>query len=358
MKIGIITFHWGTNYGGVLQAYALQSYISKLGHEAYIINYKPIKYRKSIYTCFRTPRVWLWPIMINEYMKEKKIAEFRSTFLNMTQPYNSISELQNNPPKFDVYIAGSDQIWNPSFTLNGEGFKTSSYFLNFGNSTVKRISYAASFGRTNYPSEAAIFAKRFLNNFDAISVRETTGIDIIKKITNIIPELLPDPTLLLTQDDYNNTLQLSNNKHKKKYVFSYFLRGESDLVKKTKKVIRKQYKISSPDNIFSPYSIIDWINGIKHSQFVITNSFHGMVFSIIYHKPFIVFPAYGKHKESNDRFYTLLQYLNLEDRIFDNQNTSTLFDLIHIPIDWINIDNRISSLRNKTHSFLSNSIID
>ena len=228
--------------------------------------------------------------------------------------------------------------------------------MDFGSKKVKRIGYAISFGCEVYPKDALNFAEKYIENFNAISVRENSGIKIVESLGYNNPFVMPDPTLLLTSKRYNQLLNNKVSNNSSKYVFSYFLRGEDKVVKKAKSYIKKSYSVHNPDKFFNPHSIEDWIREIKNSCFVITNSFHGMVFSIIYHKPFIVFPANDKYARSNDRFYTLLQELNLEKRIMDKFDTKELCNLIEERVDWELIDEKISHLRSQAFSFLKKSI--
>ena len=118
MNIGILTFHWSTNYGAVLQTYALQEYLKELGHEVKIINYVPVK--KSIKNCFQYRNPINILNLLKELKKEQAFIPFRKKWLQLTKQYNSLSELQNDSPNLDVYICGSDQVWNPYFLAKGE----------------------------------------------------------------------------------------------------------------------------------------------------------------------------------------------------------------------------------------------
>ncbi|PKP41361.1 MAG: hypothetical protein CVT93_08515 [Bacteroidetes bacterium HGW-Bacteroidetes-10] len=374
MKIGIITFHWGTNYGGVLQAYALQNYLEKNGHEVFIINYKPKRYNNLLIGYFAPKRfIWLLALLKNNFkgrgsvassfkhifieyldniIKEKKIKVFRKNYLKETILYESIIELQKNPPKFDVYICGSDQIWNSFFTTKGEGGPTSAYFLDFGDFGIKKIAYAVSFGCEQYPLEAGIIAKEHMKNFSAISVRENSGISIVKDLGFMDPIILPDPTLLLSSSDYFPIYNGVDNASIAG-VFSYFLRGENKEIFALESFIKKTYEIYAPDGILKPYSIEEWISGVKNASLVLTNSFHGAVFSIIFHKPFIVLLSSEDTSNMNDRFYTLLRKLNLNDRIITSFDEDITTKLLNTSINWTFVDAEISKLRKLSQSFFN-----
>ncbi|HZL09027.1 MAG TPA: polysaccharide pyruvyl transferase family protein [Prolixibacteraceae bacterium] len=354
MKIGILTFHWATNYGAILQAYALQTYLEKLGHEVYIINYKPKQYKKNLLACFSTIRVWSYLSKLKEFLKERELDNFRKSYLNETILYESLNELQKNPPQMDIYICGSDQIWNPYFTTKGEGKPTSTYFLDFGEKDIKRIAYAVSFGCEDYPDAASNIAKGYINNFNAISVRENSGIQIVYKLGFANPIKLLDPTLLLQRDDYNfaNTKQLGIQKR----AVVYILRDELKNLQKFIFYLKKDYQVDTIDNFFNPNSLQEWINGIKNASIVLTNSFHGMVFSLIFHVPFIIILANHSSVGMNDRFKTLLSYLDLQNRMMVDFDIDKINELINEKINWQLIDSQLALLRGDTAKFFDQAL--
>lgn len=355
MKIGIITFHWATNYGAILQTFALQTYLIKMGHEVSIINYRPKKYRKTLFGCFYTPRFYLWTPRIKEYIKEQKLEEFRKKYLNETILYESLIDLQKNPPQQDVYITGSDQVWNPYFTTMGEGKPTSSYFLDFGDKKVKRIAYAVSFGCENYPEKAESIANKHIQNFCAVSVRENTGIGIVTKLGYENAIKLPDPTLLLTSDDYN--FGIPNPLPNEKSAVVYILRNETENIKRIISLLLKDFRIETIGESLKPDSVESWINKIRNSSLVITNSFHGMVFSIIFHVPFIITLSKDASIQMNDRFFSLLSSLELEHRIIYDCDHEKLNILLEETIDWKGIDIKLAEQRNETASFFKRVLI-
>lgn len=354
MKIGIITFHWGTNYGAILQAYALQTYLKNIGHEVFIINYRPKRLQKTFLKIFLTPRFYLYPKRIKEYFKELTLKKFREEYLNQSIIYNSLQELKDNPPPYDVYICGSDQIWNPFFTTRGEGTSTTSYFLDFGEKHIKKIAYAISFGTDEYPMEAFNIAKKYISYFNAISVRENSGIQIVSKLGFNNPVLLPDPTLLLKADDY--FFGESKNSQKNAEVFIYFLRNEEKKIKFILNILKQHFRINSTNKTINNLTVEDWIIGVKSSKFVLTNSFHGMVFSIIFHVPFAVVLSTGSAKSMNDRFITLLSFLSLEDRMILDTEQNKIEELINRNIDWDYVEVKINELRIKSTLFFNSYI--
>lgn len=344
MKIGIITFHWATNFGAVLQAYALQKYLMSLNYEVEIINYKPKRYDFSIRSII-SKRVWA---NILQWKKEQGIKKFRNRYLNLTKRYYSESELVSNPPYCDIYITGSDQVWNPYFTQFGEGKATLSYFLSFGNENIKKIAYAVSFGVTEYDDKLLKIVSPIINNFTAIGVREKTGLDILKSLKfRSQCELVPDPTLLLNEKDYGNFIR--DNNIVSNYCFIYILRN-TELCRALTNDMRK-LRYRTIVSKFSDDSIEQWLTYIKFSKFVITNSYHGMLFCIQFHTPFIIVSEHGHLSGMNDRFYTILSELGLENRVA-SYDLSNIQAIIKTEIEWEQVDLKLSEFRNRGYLFL------
>lgn len=349
MRIGILTFHWATNYGAILQAFALQTYLQNLDHDVFIINYRPKRFRKTIWKCFFTFRFWRYYLNLKEYFKEKKLEQFRQKYFNETVLYESSYELKSNPPMMDVYICGSDQIWNPYFTTMGEGTATSAYFLDFGGDTVKKIAYAVSFGCLRYPDAASKIAKKYIHKFDSISVRENSGIDITRNLGFPNPVKMPDPTLLLVRDKY--MFSKAGKPGIKKKVFVYILRDENKEIKPILSHLKKSLQVENVNRFMNPHSVEAWVTGIEDASIVITDSFHGMVFSLMFHVPFIVIPAKDKGAGMNDRLMTLLSTLDLEHRIMNNYACDKLRMLMEEEINWQKVDNQIKALQHETDIF-------
>ncbi len=358
MRIGILTFHWATNYGAILQAYALQTYLNKLGHEVYIINYKPKRYKKNFWGCFATTRVWSYLPKFKEYLKERELDTFRKSYLNETILYESLNELQKNPPKMDVYICGSDQIWNPYFTTKGEGKPTTSYFLDFGSKNVKRVAYAASFGCKRYPRETLESIKALLLSFNAISVRENSGLNILEEANIRNNLVLPDPTLLLNQDDYNIFLTRNETKARK-HIYFYILRKDQSICCRLLTYFKNKKERKIIDSRSWKYfnnNVPMWLSNIQNADFVVTNSFHGMIFSLIFYKQFIVVPVEGSGEGMNDRIFTVLEKLDLKNRILEKYNEKEIDDLLDHPIDWEVIKNRIDQLCTEAKIYLKDNL--
>lgn len=345
MKIGILTFHWGTNYGGVLQSYALQCYLKSIGHEVEIINYAPLTYRDSFFLCFKSKSIGTIKKNILNYFKERKFRRFRKSnlILSARRYYaNTSSEIFNND--YDVIVVGSDQVWNPYIALN--------YGLPYwlpSKGKARKIAYAVSLGCDNYPLEILEKQIACINDFYAISVREKSAVDIIQPVYKKgVVELMPDPTILLESFAYRKFIQENQTE---KSCFIYALQENQKLISVIEQQILKNgYSIFKPTNYIGEISIEEWLSTLYNSELVVTNSFHGVMFSLIFHKSFYVVPIEGVLAGMNDRIYTVLEYLGLNERIINN--IENVKNKNHVPIDWHVIEQKMNILRSKGRNFL------
>lgn len=378
MKIGIITF-WQTkdNYGQVLQAYALQSYLIKIGHEPFIIRYdfinrKKINLIKSIKDIIKFcvfHKRYISNIKADNYIDEKNLlrnfGEFREHYFKFSNRiYKTLKELRNNPPIADVYVVGSDQVW--SQLLSNKENKI--FFLDFGNNVTRKISYAPSFARTNYPKELLPILSKELSLFDTISVREYCGVEICKSV-GFKSTLVCDPTLLLTNNDYISLFDRIKVNFNNDYCFLYLVNITNkstigwDMIKNALKEIGLEsltvvssgyYKCSEilDDTKYDYPSIERWLSYIYNSKLVITSSFHGIVFCIIMRKNFLYVPLKDEKSEGNNRVLDLLSICGLEKNIlisgeniidainnnnfYNEDNMSNLMKFINSSKDFLN----------------------
>lgn len=381
MRIGIVTY-WSSsdNYGQQLQCFALQKYLIGLGHDAYLIKYMPTSH---IPLWRRIARSIKYRLLVSFQQKEKDkrlklicernkllncrrgFKEFRDKYIKSTEiVYRNIKELRNNPPAADIYICGSDQVWNNSLSDPD----TAGWFLDFGKPTVKRVSYAASIGRDIDSCEINRFTK-YLKNFNAISVREQKAYALCHQLGFDKSIIAIDPTLLLNSSDYDLIEIDSNgtNVAGKPYVFIYTLNirtAEEIYWDDFHKIIAKDglliRSVSSsgylPAQDLLPgvqneqASIPEWLSLIKHSEYVITTSFHGVVFCLLYHKPFYAVLLQNEYSKGNDRITSLLESLHLANLIVSN--SESLKQINFENIDWIDVDAMIALLRQKSTHFI------
>ena len=364
-KIGIITFHNAYNYGAVLQTYALQEKVKELGYDVFVINYRNkqitrqyrlIKYsRKNPMKCIKMLYDSVKSYSVNK-LRYDKFSYFINEKLNLTNSYNSVKNLKKNYPKFDCYITGSDQVWNMKIA----GGLSDAYTLNFGDDKINRISYAASIGRSSIGEKSKSIYKNKLSKINYISVREEDAKKELEKIVNKKIEVVLDPTLLLSDDEWDKKLDI-NNKIREKYILAYVVETSEEykkilnyLSKKTGLRIIHFGKEKAYDNVLkSEYTSnpLEFVNLIKGAEYVVTTSFHATAFSIIYNKKFFVIPP----SKTKSRITNLLQKLGIEDRIFyklqDFENINYDYET-----DFGQVKRKLEAQKEKSIKFLKEAI--
>jgi hypothetical protein len=365
-RVGILTLSGYFNYGNRLQAYATQETIKQLGFDADIIITKDIlpfkenrikRKTKIIYNDYKIflNRIKGSPSPYNR-IKRRGYIKREKPFINFSKKYLSEKFYSNEKyfnkisDNYNFFIAGSDQIWNPNY-LNRE--KASIYFLTFA-PRDKRIAYAASFGISNIPAKYMNDYKKWLSGIKNISVRENAGAKIINNLIGITPPVLIDPTLMLSKKEWLSISKIHVNKPRENYLLTYFVGGMDDKIKtKIKKIsldynlkIIKLADLGDKKRIKTdPSEFIDYINSAK---MFLTDSFHGVIFSIIMKTPFIVFERNDKKNSMFSRIDTLLKKFKLEGRkIGDINLNNQIFD-----IDFSHIQPILEYEQNKTINFL------
>lgn len=341
MKIGVVTFWQGNdNYGMILQCWALQTYLKKLGHDPYVIRYNPIgclpkRWLKSIIKkvkCLLSPSyrhsVHQEDLLIKEkeyHYPERKFEEFRNQYLTFSKlEYHYIEKLRLFPPKADCYICGSDQIWKgPLWSSNTKG-----YFLDFGHNNTKRVAYAPSFGMDKYPKEQIVSLGVALSKLDFISCREMDGVNFCKEAGYSALHVV-DPTLLLEANDYDMICATTEKQSKNLFIYSLNIESPNDIFFEDLCDIYDNCSILvTPASGFIPGREIfgknvkytyptpsEWISQVRNADLVVTSSFHGIVLSIIHRTKFAFVPLTGGHSSSNNRVVELLKLLQLDDFI-------------------------------------------
>lgn len=390
MKIGVITF-WNSkdNYGQLLQAWALQQWLKQNGHSPYIIRYIPTTHKsKKTYKYFLkviAKTILIYPLFCkyinskrdkklkvlvanNEIKNQKrKFDDFRKDNLSFSpHTYYSLKELQNNPPLADVYITGSDQVW--AQLLNNENNRA--YFLDFGEQNIKRISYAPSFSMLQYPTRLQNQLSNNLTRFNAISVREKSGVEICRTV-GYDAALVCDPTLLLTQKDYLKLISPKSDEKKYIYIYSLNIQKAEDIrwteLSKLSKTSNLDVKVTTASG-YVPFqelfgneveydyaTIQQWLTNIQNAELVVTPSFHGIVFSILLHTPFIYVPLFGNFQKGNNRVTDLLEILHLNDRILDQNKTYT--QIINKAINWDDVEKRLLRMKQNSELFLQTELV-
>ena len=347
MEVTIVTFSYVLNRGAHMQCYALAKTIKQMGHKAKIVH---ISLPKGHFS---------FKGKVFNYINNIIYSLFRLKYYhNVTRKYVSSCELIKNPPKSDIYIVGSDQVWNPALTKT---FGSEAFFLDFVPKEKKKIAYAASFGMSIWgKTDQDQRIKGLLHQFDAISVRELDGIDICKKtfnINNVVSVL--DPVFLI--EDYNNLIGKKRKIKDQVMCYPLCINQETDFIFKETikdlglKGISFNKHISGANiKIRNFSSIINWLKCIAQSKFVITNSFHCMAFCIIFKKQFIITPPF-KGKES--RITSLLDQLGLKERYIKSiEDFKDRKIELYQGINYDTVSEKLKCLRNFSLDFLKNNI--
>ena len=375
MKICILTQPLGTNYGGLLQAYALQTVLKNMGHDVLTEDRRYPKLSGKEALKYQIKRL-LGPIRRRYYPAQNEVATIRKNTdkfirerIRTTEPVYSNTKEELSKYNFDSYIVGSDQVWRPRYSpylLN--------YFLDFAqDQNVKRIAYSASFGTSEweFSEEETRQAAVLIKKFDAISVREDSGVRLCRDYFGVDALHTLDPTMLLDKQDYMSLINDDCVKKKETMkVVSYILDQSKEkwLVMDT---ISRRLEISFSDIerlgpkrdfisngpryisecIYPP--VEDWLSRFSDADFVVTDSFHGTVFSLIFKIPFITIV---NNRRGIDRFTSLLNYFKLENRLVSSHNKVQINELIETPIDFNSVEIIMRKAQSESLVFLNNAL--
>ena len=368
MRVGLLTLHASTNYGAFLQAYALSETIQKMGNDVTFINYLH-KYRQNT-VAFSFPKYNSEQSILQNAMKIlyrlasqalnyhqlsrflKYLNESRLQNINVTKTtYHSFSDLKEAKETFDIYIAGSDQIWG--FQLFGGEFDPV-FFLSYLPKTAKTYTYAASMGRVAPPKELVDSFKEYSKNLNIISVRECSVLPFVRENSGKEVYCVLDPTLLLTTEEWSGFEKVPPKKHGR-YLLSFSLRGDETYFKKVKKIARKsalEVVWIHNTGVFCKYFVKhnyvrpeEFVWYFANAEAVITDSFHGTMFSIINRKPFYSVAPYPQSVRIEDH----LKRLGLLDRLYDS--AEKLPDTV-TEIDYTKPCEKLEEWRQKSFAYL------
>jgi len=346
MKIALITYHSANNYGATLQAYSTYRLLEELGYQVELIDL-PIKECNPLFK-----KVLLLGKHLQFSLFRKKY------FMKLTRRYYSLNDLQKNPPVADVYMVGSDQVWNPDISME----KSGAFFLDFGDDKVKRIAFASSFGKSEWQSSAYLTtdkAKSLLNRFNAIGVREYSGVDICDRVFKLKATQVLDPVLL--HENFNNITGTIHAVKKEIVLYKivndplFYVRAY-EIGSYFKMPLRSIGSIRKFKNIQCAYpeSLGNWIKAIAESSFVLTDSFHGTVLSLLYHKQFIVYVGNSKLVT---RIESLLVLFGLEERLCTSSDSANhIIEVLKTPINYQSVSLKLNQLRKESLLFLNNSL--
>lgn len=378
MRIGILTQHLGLNYGGLLQNYALQKILIRLGHEVYTINRSDIpeiyistlmaRLRFSINQIIKRILVRPSHLLYKEYNRIRKhCISFVNRNINVTKLFNSQEDLLRiiDEYKFEGYVVGSDQVWRPCYSLN-----VYNDFLDFcqDKKNIKRIAYAASFGvnEWEFDDEKTKECSRLLELFDAVSVREDSGMELCEKYFRVSATHVLDPTLLLEKEDYIKLIEQNKGQESSGDLFCYIL-DDNELIENAicdieRKMSLRAFQVKTKRddwehmswkniNDYVVPSPIMWLRAFMDAKMVFTDSFHGCVFSIIFNKPFWVI---GNKGRGNARFDSLLKIFELGNRQISLEDIERI-DL-NVDIDWDKVNSLKKEWQVKSIDFLKSNL--
>lgn len=341
MKIGILTHPQYINYGGILQCFALSSYLREKGHEPIIIQrttYKSSIIKRIVLSIMKITGIYylckgrhsrdicIQPF-VKKYIKRTPIIDSQQKMCKICKKYN-----------FKAVIVGSDQVWRKSFAINYQY----NYFLDFVPQNIIKASYAASFGinEWDYNEEETKRISFLLKNFDYISVREKEGKELCKRYLNVNAQVIIDPTLLLDSNYYDK--YTSSRLIKDNYIFIYWLGEESEipsiLFNHQNKNLKTKIITLRGSHILE--SVEDWLSYIKYSDLVLTDSFHGCVFSLIFKKQFVV---YCNQSGGYGRIETLFESLDLKNKLINPET----------PIDYSKVTLKMTLLQQQGYEYIS-----
>lgn len=382
MKAAIITHPILYNYGGILQNYSLQQALKSLGHEVYTIDRIPetslktkvlsLGKRALLKATGKKVKLRGWQTKEEQNIINKNTRSFVKNYINTTRTVSFTDDLNeiHKEYNFDAYVVGSDQVWRRSVDRGNKG-----EFLSFleGDNSIKKITYAASFGVDYWEyneGETAEYA-RLAKLFDAISVREDDGVDLCKEFLGVDAKHLVDPTLLLNKEDYIRLVEKASVEKSSGTLFCYVLDRTPQKNEVISTFAEKKglipFEVMPEQNfrmeltkgfdinkcVFPP--IEQWLRAFMDAEFVITDSFHGTVFSILFNKPFI---AIINKKRGASRFSSLLKMFDMEYRAIDVEESVDFLKISNQKIDFEKVNAIIEEQKALAFDFLKASLVN
>lgn len=357
-RAAVITFHRALNYGAILQAFALEKVLAEIGVQAEIIDYR-CPYIECVYRPFDVRHCKNLPSGAKKCVKSfglikkrRRFREFTKKYLRVTEKCRTKKELQRTSSEFETIITGSDQVLNPEAV--GGDF---SYFLDFVPSGVKKIAYAASLGYSSFPKQYETKCIEYLKRFDRISVREKSACRTVAELTEKTVENVLDPTLLLSSSKWLEIAEKPRNLPDK-YVLVYMMEGCRYTIEKARALANsrgcalvlmnptlKQKQTCKDFLMYTAASPEEFVGMFAEAEAVVTNSFHGAAFSLIFKKEFY---AEASNAEKSSRMTDLLALFDLSDRLLPNENNRKT--------DWEKVGLQLLKEQNKSISWLKDSL--
>ncbi len=372
MKIGILTYHNTLNFGAALQCYALYRFCLNLGFEVEIIDYrnwriennkKPIAVIKKRGKDKINIRNIIKSVLIYPVFKLKKNAfyKFNRNFMKFSKKnYSTRKELIENPPIYDKYIIGSDQVWN--YNINGDD---STFLMDFVSDKNKIFTFASSFGLKKIGKEKESTYRNLLSLIPVISVREVQAANIIYELTGKKVRVICDPVFLISKEEWLELIKFKNTNNNKN-ICTYFLNYNTR--KQFEKELNKDYNFNNCKHVklaggikikdlMSPKVHVKFSNGpiefLKHineAKYVFTDSFHATAFSILLNKKFLVFLSGDKGKDS--RIINILEQFKMKDRIFTDS-----LENVYNDINYDENNKKCNALKEEATEYLKNNLV-
>lgn len=368
MKIGILTQPLGSNYGGILQNYALQKVLKAMGHEVRTIDFTPLLgVNKSMKTYLHEIASYLikhavfYPTRIYNRLPWQDDLKYMKYFVRKNIPlFSCLKSPEEEYPKFDAYVVGSDQVWRPCYNKKTLSWMYCDFLPEDSESPV--VTYAASFGvgEWEYTPEQTKMVRRNISRFKALSVREASGVRLCREYLGVDAVHVLDPTLLLTPSDYMILVpKRTLSKVPERCVGVYIL----DPTERKRKIVeavcralgkRPVYFGCMKEGKMKFPTVESWLAHFERSAFIITDSFHGTAFSINFQRPFI---SIVNATRGADRFTSLLDSVGLQERLLSEETAlDRVEDLVKNEMDWDAVNCRLSAMRDFSIGFLEKAL--
>ena len=367
MKTSVITRHAISNYGSLLQTIATQRLIEGLGHSCEIIDYirrdetyrdqeKTLLKGKTYNTSFLKRSAYLALRQPESIAAGKHFEKMQKQYLHLTKRYSSLAELEQDRPRSDIYMTGSDQTWGPVM----DGSYDSAYCLSFTGDKDRRVAFAASFGRTKFTPEIEAYYKKYLSRYEAISVREDSAVQLLNA-WGIEAKQVLDPTFVVERTVWERLVK-PIKLQSKKYILVYQIEHNRKMDEYAKKAAKRAklplvrvsaylHQITRGGRFVYCPDVGEFLSYIKNAACLITDSFHGTAFALNFNTSFVeVLPG-----ETSTRNMSILRLTGLTDRVLQNDSD---FDLAMRPIDFTYANRVLAEKRGESLSVLKEMLGD
>ena len=348
MKIGLLTYHYSANIGAVMQAYATCRALQELGHEVVIVDIRQPEDNHS-------GLVKLIADVAN-FKRDRDLRKFRSMhYPPLTRRYLSVDSLRLDPPRVDCLLVGSDQTWNLDISKE----MAMAYFLDFGDERIRRMSYASSFGRDSWPENSPVTkgVQKALTRFQHLSVREATGLDILAHTFGLDGTLVVDPTMLFA--DYQELTgpipeknELVCYKLERNQAFYTGIEAVKQMAGMPARLLNNSYPVKG-FRYTCPPGVSEWIRRLGGARMVLTDSFHGTVFSLLYQRNFV---AVMNKNGRDSRILDLLKAVGLQSRAFESMETLKEDPSWLQPVDYSVVEPRLRAMREVSWDYLKRAL--